>query len=106
TIGLEADYAPSPPDSEDSVLTMRGPCASGISCAMWPPRENSVVGQEDINPGPHFCRRAALEVVMRSDVVVPLANLHQADGELRLVVHGCLREGGLHRADESLDAAI
>src|SRR5438132_10497504 len=43
TIGLEADYAPSPPDSEDSVFTMWGPCVSGLSRAMWPPRENSVV---------------------------------------------------------------
>ncbi len=102
----QARPGPFPPDREKAIAMMHNPCASGLSRAVWPPRENSVVGREDINAGPHFRRGAALEVVMRSDVVVPRANLRQAGGKLRAIVYGCLREGGLHRADEALDAAI
>src|SRR2546425_551364 len=116
----QARPGPFPPDGGKAIAMMHNPRASGLSRAMWPPQgsavlpagpdlqpsQASLVGKEDINARPHFRWGAALEVVMRSEMVVPPANLQQVDGKLRAIVYGCLREGGLHRADEALDAAI
>src|SRR2546421_7392786 len=64
----ETRPAPSPPDGGRATSMMHNPYTPSLPCAVWPPSGSAVVGvgREHINPGPHFRRRAALEVVMRS----------------------------------------
>ena len=62
--------------------------------------------REDINSGPDLCWGPALQVIMRTIMVVPATDVPQGAGEITLVCNRLRRQRPLDGSDEPLDSSV